>query len=70
MKVWLNDELIHANKAFRPLAVASDTVAIALRSGPNDLLLKVVQGSGGWGVCCGVKASDGGNLSGLTITAE
>lgn len=70
VKVWLNGELIHANKAFRPLAVASDTVAIALRSGPNDLLLKVVQGSGGWGVCCGVKASDGGNLSGLTITAE
>ncbi|MCG3131314.1 MAG: hypothetical protein FLDDKLPJ_02104 [Phycisphaerae bacterium] len=70
VKVWLNGELVHANKAFRPLAVASDTAQAMLREGANELLVKVVQGSGGWGVCCGVKASDGGNLSGLTITTE
>lgn len=70
VKVWLNGQLVHANKAFRPLAVASDTVNVTLKAGANDLMLKVVQGSGGFGVCCGVKAADGSSIPGLKITSD
>ncbi|MCC7290647.1 MAG: hypothetical protein IT449_01145 [Phycisphaerales bacterium] len=69
VKVWLNGKPVHANKSFRPLSEAADTVNVALNAGANDLLLKIVQGSGGWGVCCGVKAADGGNLQGLANNA-
>lgn len=69
VKVWLNGQLVHANKSFRPLSEAADKVNVTLNAGANDLLLKVVQGSGGWGICCGVKGADGGNIGGLGVSA-
>ena len=69
VKVWLNGQLVHTNKSFRPLSEAADTVNVSLNAGANDLLLKIVQGSGGWGVCCGVKAADGGNIAELGVSA-
>ncbi len=69
VKVWLNGQLVHANKSFRPLSEAADTVNVTLNAGANDLLLKIVQGSGGWGICCGVRAADGGNIAGLGVSA-
>jgi len=70
VKVWLNGQLVHSHYAVRPVNPAEDKVHVALRSGWNTLQLKIVQGGGGWGVCCGVRAPDGGTLEGLKFKAE
>lgn len=57
--VWVNDKLVHANKSARALTVGEDKVNITLRSGENAILLKIVQGDGGWGFCCAIKSADG-----------
>ena len=48
-KVWLNGKLVHANNAARGVTVDQDKVAVSLRQGVNELLLKVTNGSGDWG---------------------
>ncbi|MBU0640307.1 MAG: HEAT repeat domain-containing protein [Planctomycetes bacterium] len=70
VKVWLNGEVVHANDTARGLTVAEDKVPITLRQGWNTLLLKITQGDGDWGFCCGVKAPDGGNLNDLLFATE
>ncbi len=49
VKVWLNNKVVHQNNASRGAAPDQDTIAVDLKSGWNSLLLKVVNGSGGWG---------------------
>jgi hypothetical protein len=49
VRVWLNDKLIHSNPAFRGAYPDQDRVAVELKRGGNKLLLKVLQGGGGWG---------------------
>ncbi|HJN17325.1 MAG TPA: HEAT repeat domain-containing protein [Armatimonadota bacterium] len=57
---WLNGELIHENPTARPPAVDQDVVEARLRAGKNQILLKVLQGGGGWAAC--VRITDrGGN---------
>ncbi len=46
IRVWLNGELVHDNKALRPLAPDQDTVKLKLRSGENVLLVKIVNAAG------------------------
>jgi HEAT repeat protein len=70
VKVWLNGKVVHAANVNRGLTVAEDKVDIALNAGWNELLLKVVQGSGDWGFACGVRAPDGGKLEGIKFKAE
>lgn len=48
IKVWLNGNLVHSNKVFRPLG-ATDTVALDLKQGDNALLVKIVNAGGGDG---------------------
>lgn len=67
VKVWLNGEQVHAARSFRPLTEAEDKVDVTLQPGANMLLLKVVQGSGGCGVACGVVAPANSTLAGLRI---
>ncbi len=57
--VWVNDKLVHTNKSARALTVGDDMVNITLQTGENAILLKIVQGDGGWGFCCAVKSADG-----------
>ncbi len=52
VKVWLNGRLVHSKLAFRPVRPGEDTVPLTLEAGPNELLLKIVQGYGGWGFAC------------------
>jgi len=59
VKVWLNDQVIHANNAMRALRPGEDKVDITLKKGWNDILLKVTQGSGGWEVCVRLIGLDG-----------
>lgn len=49
VRVWLNDTLIHSNPAYRGAYPDQDNMAVELRQGWNKLLVKVLQGGGGWG---------------------
>lgn len=49
VKVWLNDEIVHANNTTRSAAADQDTVSVVLQKGINHLLLKIPNGDGGWG---------------------
>lgn len=60
--VWLNGQPVHTNQAARSVKIGDDKVDVTLKAGANTLLLKVVQGDGGWGFCCGVRARDGSPL--------
>lgn len=70
VKAWLNDELVHSNLVFRGVTPGEDKVKVTLRKGWNRLMLKVVQGSGGWGFCAGFVPAEGGKLEGLKFRAE
>ncbi|MFZ4507588.1 MAG: DUF1553 domain-containing protein [Fimbriimonas sp.] len=50
IKVWLNGQLVHSNSSVRALAVGMDKVTVTLQEGKNDLLIKVINGTGGDGV--------------------
>lgn len=47
--VWVNGELVHTNPAYRAAAPDQDRVPVRLKKGWNKVLLKVLQGAGGWG---------------------
>ena len=70
IKVWLNGKLIHANNTNRGMSPRQDLVKAKLREGWNELLLKVVDNSGGWSFCCRVRKPDGGALEGLKVEAK
>lgn len=70
IKACLNGKLVHANYANRGLSPRQDIVNVKLRSGWNDLLLKVVEHEGGWGFCCRVRKPDGSALDGLKVEAK
>ncbi len=49
VRVWLNGELVHTNPAYRGATPDQDRVSVRLNKGWNKLLIKVLQGGGGWG---------------------
>lgn len=49
VRIWLNRELIHTNPAYRGAYPDQDRVRAILKKGWNTLLIKVLQGGGGWG---------------------
>jgi hypothetical protein len=49
VRVWINDALVHSNPAYRGAYPDQDTVPVRLRKGWNKVLIKVLQGGGGWG---------------------
>jgi hypothetical protein len=49
IRVWINDELVHSNPAYRGAYPDQDIVKVSLRKGWNKVLVKVLQGAGGWG---------------------
>jgi len=49
VRVWINDALVHSNPAYRGAYHDQDTVKVRLRMGWNKVLIKVLQGAGGWG---------------------
>jgi len=49
VRVWLNDALVHSNPAYRGHYPDQDKVKVSLRKGWNKVLIKVLQGAGGWG---------------------
>ncbi len=65
IKVWLNGEPVHANNAARGVSPADDVIEVTLRQGKNSLLLKIIQGAGGWGACARLRNLNGGRLEGV-----
>jgi hypothetical protein len=49
VRIWLNQDLIHTNPAYRGAYPDQDRVPVFLKKGWNTLLIKVLQGGGGWG---------------------
>ncbi len=49
VRIWLNEELIHTNPAYRGAYPDQDKIPVILKKGWNKLLVKVLQGGGGWG---------------------
>ncbi|MBL7153119.1 MAG: HEAT repeat domain-containing protein [Phycisphaerae bacterium] len=70
VKVWLNGKLIHANNTNRGLSPRQDLVKARLKKGVNDLMLKVIDNSGGWAFGCRVRKPDGSALDGLKFEAK
>ncbi|HNT01498.1 MAG TPA: DUF2961 domain-containing protein [Candidatus Saccharicenans sp.] len=49
VKLWVNDLLVHTNPAYRGAYPDQDRVSVNLKAGWNKILIKVLQGAGGWG---------------------
>jgi hypothetical protein len=49
VRVWVDDVLVHTNPAYRGAVADQDRVAVGLAKGWNKVLIKVLQGAGGWG---------------------
>jgi len=59
VRVWLNEELVHSNPAYRGVVVDQDKVKVTLKKGWNKVLIKVLQGAGDWGFCLRFADPDG-----------
>ncbi|MCC7014071.1 MAG: PSD1 domain-containing protein [Planctomycetes bacterium] len=49
LRVWLNGSLVHGNDDYQSLLRLQDRVLVRLRAGDNLLVMKVVNGGGGYG---------------------
>jgi len=49
VRVWINGEIVHTNPVYRAAEPDLDRVAVRLKKGWNKVLVKVLQGAGGWG---------------------
>ncbi len=70
VKVWVNDALVHANNATRPVTPGSDKTEVDLIEGSNTLLVKSVQVGGNWGFCVRFRTADGEVVEGLKVGFE
>jgi len=46
--VWMNGDEVHRKKGSRGLHLCQDIIMVPVQKGKNDILIKVVQRSGGW----------------------
>ncbi|HMA52923.1 MAG TPA: glycoside hydrolase family 172 protein [Acidobacteriota bacterium] len=49
VRVWVNGELVHTNPIYRAAEPDLDRVSVRLKKGWNKVLVKDLQGAGGWG---------------------
>ena len=49
VRLWVNDNLVHTNPSYRGAYPDQDRVKVRLQAGWNKVLIKVLQGAGGWG---------------------
>jgi hypothetical protein len=66
--VWLNGERIHSNLTSRGYSSRQDRVPIHLKSGRNPLLVKVMQGGGGWAMGAHIFDKQGNPLPGVSYS--
>ncbi|HUT31948.1 MAG TPA: HEAT repeat domain-containing protein [Planctomycetota bacterium] len=70
IKIWLNGTVVHDKDVPRSFALNEDKVKITLKEGWNPLLVKVVNGGGGWEAAVRLTAPEGGALQGIKLKAE
>ncbi len=70
MKVWLNDEIVHANNVERGLTRGSDKAKVKLKKGRNELFVKITQNSGGWAFCLEIQQADGKRAQNIEVDSE
>ena len=70
IKVWINDALVHANNAVRPVVPGTDKAEVDLIEGSNTLLVKSIQVAGNWGFCVRFRTADGEAVEGLKVGFE
>jgi hypothetical protein len=66
--VWLNGERVHSNLTSRGYSSRQDRVPIHLKSGRNPLLVKVMQGGGGWAMGAHIFDKQGNPLPGVSYS--
>jgi hypothetical protein len=66
VRVWVNGTVVHTNPAKRGVVADQDAVEITLEPGWNDILVKVAQFAGAWGVCLRLTEADRSEAKGLT----
>ena len=54
VRIWINGEIVHSNDVIRGYAPGSDQLRVQLKSGVNRILVKITQGTGGWGFGVGL----------------
>ena len=70
VKVWVNGEVVHSNNASRALKAGEDKIKISLVEGTNSLMLKVMNGDGGWAVCARIADEKGKALETISELKE
>jgi len=70
VKVWLNGRKVIKDTNDHGMEPRQHAAKVALRQGVNDLLVKVVNHTGGWNVCCRLRRPDGSALEGLRYEAK
>jgi hypothetical protein len=66
-KIFLNHKQIWRNKAYRKAKVDDDVIKTKLRKGLNPLLIKISQGTSGWGFYLRITSEDAKNLKKVKI---
>ncbi|HEV8291047.1 MAG TPA: HEAT repeat domain-containing protein [Tepidisphaeraceae bacterium] len=70
IKVWVNGKLVHANNASRGDDPGQDRVKITLDEGWNTMMMKVINGGGGWGANARLRTLDDKKVAGMKVKAE
>jgi len=70
MKVWLNDRVIHQFREGRVARPDQDRFKARLKQGWNQLLVKVTQTGGGWGLYFSIRDRDDGTPDGLRVSTR
>ena len=70
MKIWLNGAVVMDKDVPRSFKLNEDQTKVTLKEGWNQLLLKVVNGGGGWEAAARLTAPGGGKLEGIKLKAE
>lgn len=65
IRIWLNSELLQSLHLRRAANPDDNTTPITLKAGWNSLLLKIDQGTGGWGFFMRIRSADGKPLTGI-----
>ena len=65
IKLWLNDELVHANNVERGHESGQDVVEVHLEQGWNRVMMKITQGIGGWAASLAITDLDHKVMNGL-----
>lgn len=65
VKVWVNGQISYLNNTLRGAVADDDTFKVRLNEGWNKLILKVSNGSGGWGVFARLQDKQGRFLNSI-----